>query len=148
MPLETLMALVATPNSHLKPGDLRDWLLEHGFAVERHGELIPTSRTRELVAALRPTSTAVPRIRPVDDEATAQLLAYARLAVGREHGLDDNAARRLTGASVDELHADAASYARQLGIVDPSVQSRDGAGRFTGSENKDYNEIIRAASGR
>jgi hypothetical protein len=143
--LETLMTIVTATNSHLKPEDLRDWLLERGFAVERDGELIPTSRTVELVGALRPTSTAAPRIRSMDEDANAQLIAYARIAVGAEHGLDPVASRRLVGADVEALHRDAAAMATELGIVDPTKQPRDGGGRYAGG---DMNRIIRERSGR
>jgi hypothetical protein len=86
----------------------------------------------------------------MDDAELAKLLEVAKVAVGREHGLDEPAARRLAGSSVEELHRDAASYARELGVADPTVrdQARDQGGRFAGADNVAINEAIRAAAGR
>jgi predicted transcriptional regulator len=82
----------------------------------------------------------------MDDEATAALLDYAKLAVGHEHGLSDNEARRLNGRTVDELHRDATAMCRELGRVDLTERARDRAsGQFVA---RDMNVAIRQAAGR
>jgi len=84
-----------------------------------------------------------------------ELVEYAKIAVGREHGLSAPQARRLVGSSLRELHADATTMAQELAIDDPYTpepgQTRDGGGRFAaagGNTGGDMNAIIRAASGR
>jgi hypothetical protein len=85
----------------------------------------------------------------MDDVALAKLLEAAKLSVGREHGLDDAASRRLAGADVDELHRDATAMARELGIADPTQQRRNQGGRYaTSGEHLDVNQLIRQATGR
>ena len=81
----------------------------------------------------------------MDEDATAKLLEYAKLSVGREHGLDEAASRRLVGTSVDELHRNAKAMAKEVGAYDPTERARDEGGSFAGA---DKNRIIRAASGR
>jgi hypothetical protein len=89
----------------------------------------------------------------VPNEDRDELLEYARIAVGREHGLSEAQARRLVGGSLRELHADAAQMASELGVDDPHPtdqgQARDQGGRFASSgEGRDMNRLIREASGR
>jgi hypothetical protein len=80
-----------------------------------------------------------------DDETLAELLDAARRDVARAHGLDERHAFRLVGSSVAELHKDAASMARELGVADPSERQRDEGGRYAGN---DMNARIREAAGR
>jgi hypothetical protein len=86
-------------------------------------------------------------LRDVSDD---ELIEYAKVAVGREHGLTEAQACRLVGSSLKELHADAATMAGELGVEDPYQpepgRARDDAGRFAGSAG--MNAIIRKASGR
>jgi len=62
-----------------------------------------------------------------DDE---DVIEYAKIAVGREHGLSAPQARRLVGSTLRELHADAGAMAQELDIEDPYTpepgQGRDG----------------------
>jgi hypothetical protein len=87
------------------------------------------------------------------------LIEYAKIAVGREHGLSPPQARRLVGSTLRDLHADAATMAGELGIEDPYTpepgQARDGAGRFAGSRGDPgtdagggMNRLIRQRAGR
>jgi hypothetical protein len=89
----------------------------------------------------------------VDDDALAKLIEAAKLSVGREHGLDDAASRRLAGSTVDELHTDAKAMAREVGAHDPTERerARDDGGRFRtvgDAVGLDMNQLIRQASGR
>jgi hypothetical protein len=77
----------------------------------------------------------------VDDH---ELIAAAKESIGRSHGLTSASSARLVGTSARELHDDARTMARELGVDDPTQRKRDERGRFTGS----MNEIIRRASGR
>ena len=81
----------------------------------------------------------------MDDDALAKLVEAAKLSVGHEHGLTDVQSRRLVGLTVNELHTDAKAMCRELGVPDPSEQSRDQGGRF---QPRSMNEAIRAAAGR
>jgi hypothetical protein len=82
----------------------------------------------------------------MDDE----LLALARVEVGRQHGLSAAQSARLIGDSAAALHRDAAQMCRELGIVDLRERTRDRAGRYASSESdsRSINALIRAASGR
>jgi hypothetical protein len=82
------------------------------------------------------------------DEETARLVEYAKLAVGREHGIPESDARRLVGSTIGELHSDAKALARELNLHDPSERDRDEGGRYRGRENVGVNEAIRRAAGR
>jgi hypothetical protein len=86
------------------------------------------------------------------DDEQAELVAYARVAVGREHGLTAEQSRRLVGRSLTELHGDARAMAQELGVRDPSERTRGGDGRFAGAEGSDahvrINKSIRQAAGR
>jgi hypothetical protein len=78
-----------------------------------------------------------------------KIVGYAKLQIGREHGLDEAASRRLAGSTADELHADANAMAREVGAYDPTERARDEGGRFTNADGKiDVNQLIRAATGR
>jgi hypothetical protein len=80
----------------------------------------------------------------VDDD----LLAYAKTAVGAEHGLSAAQSKRLKGTTPADLHADAKAMVRELGLVDPTQQPRDAStGRYSG-EHVDMNELIRGVAGR
>jgi hypothetical protein len=78
----------------------------------------------------------------LDDQA---LIDYAKLAVGREHGLSDSEARRLNGSTIAALHRDATAMCKELGRVDLTERARDELGRYAGD---DMNAIIRRAAGR
>jgi hypothetical protein len=54
-----------------------------------------------------------------------ELIEYAKVAVGREHGLTEAQARRLVGSPLNVLHADAATMAGELGVESPYAPSRD-----------------------
>lgn len=75
-----------------------------------------------------------------DDE----LIEYARINVGREHGLTSEQAHRLVGSTLGDLHDDARVMAKELGVRDPSERTRDDGGRYA----VDMNRIIREKSGR
>jgi hypothetical protein len=81
----------------------------------------------------------------MDDETLAEFVAAAKRDVARAHGIDEQQAYRLVGGSMSELHKDAASMARELGVDDPTARARDEGGRFT---PQDFNRAIRAAAGR
>ncbi len=83
----------------------------------------------------------------MDDDAASKLLEYVRVTVGREHGLDEAASRRLSGSTIDELHADARALAQEIGVRDPTLRARHGDGQFAGAGG-DMNRIIRSAAGR
>jgi hypothetical protein len=91
-------------------------------------------------------SPATRNIADVDND--AKLVAYAKLQIGREHGLDETDSRRLAGNTADELHADARAMARELGVTDPTERARDQRGKFASGEGRSMNQLIRAASGR
>jgi hypothetical protein len=73
-----------------------------------------------------------------------ELIALARIEVGRQHGLTAAQSARLVGDNAQALHADAKAMAKELNVLDPTERARDDGGRFTG----DMNQLIRQASGR
>jgi hypothetical protein len=75
------------------------------------------------------------------------LIPAAKAEIGRTHGLSPQQSARLVGSSAEELHRDARAMTKELGVVDPSEQGRDGRGRYTG-EHADMNSLIRAVAGR
>jgi hypothetical protein len=83
------------------------------------------------------------------------LVAAAKREIARQHGLDPDRSHRLVGGSAAVLHADAALWAKQEGIFDPTTRhdERDESGRFaprssTQGGGFDMNRAIRAAAGR
>lgn len=82
----------------------------------------------------------------------AELREYVRLQVGLEHGLTEAQARRLKGATLAELRADAQEMRLELGLepIGEGAARRDDRGRFASAAagGVDMNRIIRAASGR
>lgn len=86
----------------------------------------------------------------MDDD--AELLAYVRERVADEYGLNEAQGRRLRGATVRELRADAAQMRLELGLepIDEGAAARDDRGRFraTGDVGADMNRAIRHAAGR
>jgi hypothetical protein len=81
-----------------------------------------------------------------DDQ--AELIAYAKVALGHQHGLTDAESRRLNGSTVDELHRDARAMCRELGRVDLTERARDEGGRYAGTAAVGFNEAVRKAAGR
>lgn len=69
--------------------------------------------------------TAAPRRGTFRDVTDNELIDYAKVAVGREHGLTEAQARRLVGSSLNVLHADAATMAGELGVENRYAPSRD-----------------------
>jgi hypothetical protein len=79
----------------------------------------------------------------------AELVAIARQAIAERYGLTAQQGARLHGSTAKALIEDAKLMRSELGLAPiPEGPDRDGQGRFTGSTNKDFNELIRAASGR
>jgi hypothetical protein len=76
----------------------------------------------------------------LDDET----LNYLKQSIAREHGLSEAQSRRLVGSTLRDLHADAVEMAKELGLRDPTVQTRDAGGRYA----TDVNALIRQAAGR
>jgi hypothetical protein len=78
----------------------------------------------------------------VDEQ--AELLAYAKRAVGAEFGLSEAHASRLHGSSLSTLRADAKAMRAELGLEPLDGRERDEQGRFA----PDMNVRIRQAAGR
>jgi hypothetical protein len=81
-------------------------------------------------------------------ELDAETRSFIAHHVGEEHDIPQALRSRLTGESLSELRADAASLASQLGIAPQEpVRGRDEAGRFASTASGGMSAIIRRAAG-
>jgi hypothetical protein len=105
------------------------------------------SRNFSSAAAVVSPAASLRRLVGVSDD--AELLDYVRSKVADEYGLSEAQGRRLRGATVRELRADAAEMRSELGLepLDEGAQ-RDERGRFATGAGSDMNRAIRQAAGR